>query len=357
MLRSERGATGPRILLAVVVLLAAGGIVAIRVAGHGGEPDVGRTQSIPAPNFQGIAAWINTPPLTITQLHGKVVLVDFWTYSCINCLRTIPGLRALYQRYAPDGLQLVGVHTPEFSFEKVQSNVRAAVKRLDVTWPVAMDNDMATWNAYGNNYWPHVYLIDRTGVIRYDHIGEGDEAQIESHIRALLLQGSTTPLPSPVALPEPSFASNMTPEIYLGYERGQQSATIANPQGYAPDRDQRYTAPSSATLAQSATTGGLYLDGTWLARPEYLQSRAADRLFLPFFARNVYIVAAAPAPVTVHVLLDGRAVAAPGADVHGGAVTIGPSRLYALVALPQDGTHLLTLDVPPGLQIYTFTFG
>jgi thiol-disulfide isomerase/thioredoxin len=343
--------------VAVVVLLVAGGVVAIRVAGRGGEPDVGGTHSTPAPSFAGIAAWINSPPLTVEQLHGTVVLVDFWTYSCINCLRTIPGLRALYQRYAPDGFQIVGVHTPEFSFESVQSNVRAAVKRLDVTWPVAMDNDMSTWNAYGNHYWPHIYLIDRGGVIRYDHIGEGDEAQIESHIRTLLSQGSSQPLPAPVSLPEPSFAPNMTPEIYAGYERGQQTGTIANPQGYSPDHPVAYRAPSAATVANAPTTGSFFLEGTWLAHAETLESRTAGRLLLPFFARNVYIVAAAARPVTVRVLLDGATVATPGQDVRGGLVTIGSSRLYALVALPQDGTHVLTLEVPPGLQIYTFTFG
>lgn len=357
MMQSARGSVGPRLLVAVVVLLVAGGIVAIRVAGHGGEPDVGGTQSTPAPNFAGIAAWINSPPLTVQQLHGRVVLVDFWTYSCINCLRTIPGLRALYQRYAPDGFQIVGVHTPEFSFEAVQSNVRAAVKRLDVGWPVAMDNDMSTWDAYGNHYWPHIYLIDRGGVIRYDHIGEGDEAQIESHIRSLLSRGSSFPLPSAVSLAEPSFAPNMTPEIYAGYERGQASATIANPQGYSPDHAVTYTAPSAATLANAPTTGSFYLEGTWLAHAEELESRTSARLMLPFFARNVYIVAAAPTPVTIRVLLDGATVATPGQDVRNGTVTIGPSRLYALVALPQNGTHVLTLDMPAGLQIYTFTFG
>jgi thiol-disulfide isomerase/thioredoxin len=356
MRTDHTGVSGVRVFVAAVFLLAAVGFAVIRVAGGGGEPDVSRTRHDPAPAFADVTAWINSGPLTIPSLRGKVVLIDFWTYSCINCLRTIPGLRSLYARYKDAGLEIVGVHSPEFSFEKVQSNVRQAATRLGVTWPVAMDNDMATWRAYKNNYWPHVYLIDRTGVIVYDKIGEGDEAQLEQHLRSVLAQGGHV-LPSPVAVVEPSFAPGMTPEIYAGYQRGEESGSVANREGYARDRVLRYGAPSAATLAAAANDGAFYLSGTWTARSEHLDAGSDARLFLPFFARDVFVVASSASSSAVRVLLDGTPVSSPGADVAGGAVTVGASRLYALVHLKAAGRHVLELDAAPGFALYSFTFG
>jgi thiol-disulfide isomerase/thioredoxin len=159
-----------RLVTAVVFVLAVGGFAASRLPGlrspvlkSAVSAQANKEESLPAPDFQGITAWINSPPLSIGSLKGDVILVDFWTYSCVNCIRTLPFLKAFYATYHPFGLQIVGVHSPEFSFEKVESNVRAAVSEHGVVWPVAMDNDRSTWDAYRNQYWPHVYLVDRTG--------------------------------------------------------------------------------------------------------------------------------------------------------------------------------------------------
>ena len=175
-------------------------------------PDYG-----PAPDFAGIDGWLNSTPLTMQELRGKVVLIDFWTYSCINCLRTLPHVEAWYRMYRKDGLVVVGVHTPEFAFEHVPSNVRAAVKRLGVRYPVALDNDYGTWNAYGNQYWPAKYLIDRNGHIRYAHFGEGNYDVTEENIRSLL--GEKLASPASDRLRDLTPTGPLTPESYLGYGR------------------------------------------------------------------------------------------------------------------------------------------
>jgi thiol-disulfide isomerase/thioredoxin len=355
-IRDEHGVGSTGVFLAVVALVAVVGLAAIRIYGHGAEPEVSRTRRDPAPSFARVAAWINSEPLTIESLRGDVVLVDFWTYSCINCLRTIPGLQALYDRYRASGFQIVGVHSPEFGFEKVEANVRAAVARLGVTWPVCLDNDRAVWDAYRNAYWPHVYLVDRSGSIRYDKIGEGDEAQLEEHVRALLGEGGHA-LPSPVNLPEPSFPSTMTPEIYAGYERGEEAGTIANAQGYVHDRAQRYTGPDARTLERARDDGPLYPDGTWFVGPEAITARSPGKVLLPFTAGNVFVVAAASPVAEVTLRLDGRPVDEPGTDTKDSRVAVGASRLYALVRLATPGRHVLELDVPAGFALYTFTFG
>ena len=175
-----------------------------------------------APDFRGISHWLNTPggrPLTLSNLHGHVVLVDFWTYSCINCLRTLPHLEAWDKRYRSQGLVIVGVHTPEFAFEHDYGNVRSAVSRLGVRYPVALDNDYATWNAYQNQYWPAEYLVDQHGDVRHLNFGEGDYGGTEKDIRLLLRAGGRTSLPSTVKMPDSTPGTNLTPETYLGYFR------------------------------------------------------------------------------------------------------------------------------------------
>src|SRR6185436_11210494 len=168
-----------------------------------------------APDIQGISAWINTAPLTMQELRGKVVLVDFWTYSCINCLRTLPYLKSWDARYRSKGLVILGVHSPEFGFEHSVGNVRAAVKRLGIRYPVALDNDFGTWNAYQNQYWPADYLIDRQGHVRYYHFGEGGYDTTDARIRTLLAEKSAA-LPAAVRLPDPTPDALLTPETYLG---------------------------------------------------------------------------------------------------------------------------------------------
>src|ERR1700719_4137523 len=169
----------------------------------------------PAPDFTGIEGWLNTTPLTLANLRGKVDLIDFWTFSCVNCVRTIPHLQALYSDYRNDGFVIVGVHSPEFDFEKVPANVAAAVTRLGVTWPVAIDSQMATWNAYQNQFWPAEYLLDQQGRVAYNNFGEGGYAQTDAAV-AQLLKVHAAPLLSSTPVP-----ANTTPELYAGSERGQ----------------------------------------------------------------------------------------------------------------------------------------
>jgi thiol-disulfide isomerase/thioredoxin len=174
----------------------------------------------PAPEFTGISTWLNSPPLTMAQLRGKVVLIDFWTYSCINCQRSLPHVEAWYRRYAHDGFVVVGVHTPEFAFEHVVSNVVAAARQLGVHYPIAIDNTYGTWDAYQNNYWPAEYLIDATGELRHVAFGEGDYSGTETLIRNLLAAAHPgLRLPGPTDVPDRTPNEPLTSETYLGYDR------------------------------------------------------------------------------------------------------------------------------------------
>ncbi len=310
-----------------------------------------------APDFVGITHWINSPPLTMQSLHGKVVLVDFWTYSCINCIRTLPYLEDWYSKYRKDGLVIVGVHTPEFAFEKVQSNVEAAVKRFNITYPVAMDNNYATWDAYANQYWPRDYLIGRNGNIRYNHIGEGGYAQTEKEIQKLLSESGTMMNQSTVRNPLPDL-NPLTPEQYLGYQyalpRGED---IGNPGGFVQDVAHDYTLPS----VRSADT--IYLNGTWTAYPEYIQAGADASLYFTFHAEDIYVVAStANRTRSMGLTVDGSAPPAAdmGADVtrEGAAASVAVSepRLYALYSGPYQ-VHTLVLHPQAGVRINSFTFG
>jgi hypothetical protein len=279
-------------------------------------------------------------------------MVDFWTYSCINCLRTLPYDRRFYATYHPFGFELLGVHSPEFSFEKVAANVRAAVKHLQVPYPVAMDNDMATWRAYRNAYWPRVYLIDASGRIRFDYAGEGGEDQIQSQIRTLLTQAGAKTLPPPIDLSQESFDRRMTPEIYAGYERGPQEGSLANEQGYSAGRLVDYRAPSAQDVASIGTTGQFFVAGPWRAQPEYLEAAGAGaRVILPYFARKVFLVASSlSGPVKISVTLDGDA-----RTTH--TIMIAGSDLFTAFERARIGRHVLSIDAPKGFRLYTFTFG
>src|SRR5579872_6901998 len=216
----------------------------------------------PAPNFTGITAWLNTPggkPLSLGALRGKVILVDFWTYSCINCQRTLPHVEAWYREYAKDGFVVVGVHTPEFAFEHVVSNVRAQAAALGVRYPVAIDDNYATWNAYGNQYWPADYLIDARGDVRSVHFGEGGYATSEQLIRQLLQAARPSlSLPTPVDVPDTTPTGELSPETYLGYDRLQ----YLDPPEVARDTPAAYQFPASLPL------GALGLAGTWTDHAE-----------------------------------------------------------------------------------------
>ncbi len=290
----------------------------------------------PAPAFTGISRWLNTPrPLTMQGLRGKVVLVDFWTYSCVNCLRTLPYLRAWDEAYRRDGLQIVGVHTPEFAFEHEADNVRSALGRLHIHYPVALDNDYGTWNAYGNRYWPAKYLIDRNGNVRFVHFGEGSYRETERVIRSLLAEQPRAQLVS-AKLRDRTPASPMTPETYLGYQR---LTGLGNP-ALSPDRMAPYRLP--AQLAPDQLAYG----GRWRVESERAVAGPNARLRLRFRAREVNLVLGGKGRVEVR--LDGRRVR---------TVAVDGSRLYTLLELPRFRKGVLELRVPRGIAGYAFTFG
>jgi cytochrome c biogenesis protein CcdA/thiol-disulfide isomerase/thioredoxin len=289
-----------------------------------------------APELTGLTNWINSKPLTLKQLRGKVVLIDFWTYSCINCLRTLPHVKAWYRTYHDKGLVVIGVHTPEFAFEHVPSNVRGAVKRLGVTYPVALDNDYATWNAFQNQYWPAKYLIDRRGHLRYYHFGEGSYDTTEARIRTLLGENAGM-LPVANELADPTPTGLMTPESYLGYERlarfAQKSVT--------PNRFATYDLPASDLQQDELAYGG-----RWKVQAQRIVAGPVAQLRLRFRARSVHLVLGGRGSVAV--IVDGKPV---------GVVPVRGSRLYTLARLPDLRSRLLELHFSPGVEAYAFTFG
>jgi cytochrome c biogenesis protein CcdA/thiol-disulfide isomerase/thioredoxin len=303
---------------------------------HGEASEEGLRDFGPAPDFAGISSWLNiAAPLSIAELRGEVVLIDFWTYSCVNCLRTLPFLRAWDRTYRADGLRIVGVHTPEFAFEHERDNVRGAVERLDLHYPVALDNDYGTWNAYGNRYWPAKYLIDRDGHVRYVHFGEGAYRETEEVIRTLLAERSGAQLAS-AAIAEAMPSREATPETYLGYDR---LAGLANPR-VEPDREALYRLP--ATLA----AGQLAYGGRWRVENERALAGRDARLRLRFRAKEVNLVLGGRGRVAV--FLDGRPMR---------TVVVRGSRLYRLLELPRFRRGLLELRFTPGVAGYAFTFG
>jgi cytochrome c biogenesis protein CcdA/thiol-disulfide isomerase/thioredoxin len=308
----------------------------------------------PAPEFSGNQEWFNTPggqPLSLRELRGQVVLVDFWTYTCINCIRTLPYLKAWDERYGKDGLAIVGVHTPEFPFEREAGNVEDAIEQNDLGYAVAQDNDYATWNAYGNEYWPAKYLIDAQGRVRYTHFGEGEYEETEEAIRELLAEAGHRPEAkmTDVAV-EQASARVTTPESYLGAARADRFLN-----GPIVPGIHRYRAPERFAY------DSLAYEGTWRIGHDDATSVRRSRLHLVFGARRVFLVLGSRGgtPRSVRVMLDGKPIAAKlaGRDVRDGRATVRRQRLYRLVELPRAGRHLLTLDFAPGVSGYAFTFG
>jgi cytochrome c biogenesis protein CcdA/thiol-disulfide isomerase/thioredoxin len=294
-------------------------------------PDYG-----PAPEFTGIAHWLNTPgdkPLTLAGLRGKVVLIDFWTYSCINCLRTLPHLQSWYAAYHKDGFQIVGVHTPEFAFEHVLGNVEGAVSRLHVTWPVALDNDYGTWSAYSNEYWPADYLVDKSGHVRAVHFGEGDYSGTEKDIRDLLGVDSAA-----AAVPNTTPTEPLTPETYLGPERLDPRRYVGSPlvKGKAAEY----------TLASSVPTSSISYGGEWTLDGQIATAGLGAQLRLRFEAEDVYIVLGGHG--TVEVELNGKPL--PPIDVNA-------DRLYTVLSSKAERNGLLQFSFSPGVRAYSFTFG
>jgi thiol-disulfide isomerase/thioredoxin len=307
-----------------------------------------------APEFTETEDWFNTPgdrPLSLASLHGRVVLIDFWTYTCINCIRTLPYLKAWDAAYRNEGLTIVGVETPEFAFEHEASNVSDAIDQFGLRYPVVQDNNMGTWNAYSNEDWPADYLIDADGQVRYTAVGEGDYSQTETAIRALLAEAghSVGGKSHPTGVIVPSEVA--TPETYLGTNRAE--GWIVPPKSGLHD----YGPPASGGLALNEFA----FSGSWNISGQPATAVSGAGIDLDFDAKNVYLVLSSPGerPLPVTVLLDGRPISAgdAGADVHHGVVTVRRQRLYGLVSLPGDQQHRLSLRFAPGVTGYAFTFG
>jgi cytochrome c biogenesis protein CcdA/thiol-disulfide isomerase/thioredoxin len=306
-----------------------------------------------APEFVGNERWFNTPgdrPLTLSGLRGRVVLVDFWTYSCINCIRTLPYLKAWDAKYRKDGLTIVGVHTPEFPFEREASNVETAIAENGIRYPVAQDNEQATWNAYGNQYWPAEYFIDAQGRVRYVHFGEGEYGEKEKVIRDLLAEAGKTVKSGETHVHAVAPSRTVTtPETYLGAARAERfTNSMLSPGSHD------FTAPRALPANEFA------YHGRWNISLDSATAESGASLDLNFGARRVYLVLGSPGrDRRMKVLLDGRPIAAAdaGSDVDGGAVTVSGQRLYNLVDLPAVGHHLLTLEPEAGVEGYAFTFG
>lgn len=321
-----------------------------------------RTRYQRAPEIANPSGFVNTggAPITLGQFKGKkVVLVDFWTYSCINCQRTLPYVKAWYDRYASEGLEIVSIHTPEFAFERVLSNVEQAVKDDGIRYPVVLDNDYGTWRAFGNQFWPRKYLIDIDGYIVYDHIGEGSYDETEAAIRKALEEraavlGAAMPV-SGLATPRVPTATDLSkvasPETYFGSARNE----------YLGSGRAGVSGLQTFSIPQNVTANKLYLGGTWDVKGEYAHAQSATTTIqYAFQAKDVYLVASSASGVKLAVFLDDAPIGANGgADVAGdGTVTVKANRLYKIVHLRDYGAHTLRLEVQgAGLEAYTFTFG
>jgi thiol-disulfide isomerase/thioredoxin len=306
------------------------------------------------------SGFVNSDNVTIGGLIGKkVILVDFWTYSCINCERTIPYLNMWYEKYHDKGLEIIGVHTPEFPFEHDIGNVRKAVAKFGIRYPVVLDNDYATWSSYHNQYWPADYLVDIDGFIVEKHYGEGDYDATEAEIRKLLQERAdalniTTVLPAAAGSPANAVAVDFSrvgsPEVYFGSARNQYLGNgqplVAGTQTLSP--------PAEVRLNQ------VYLTGTWTFSDPFATNAGNGTIVFRYNAKNVYLVASAAGATPVTVLLDGVPVPSrvAGADVQGHTVIVKDEQLYSLVQGEDYGEHTLELRIAePGFRAYTFTFG
>lgn len=305
----------------------------------------------PAPEFVGINQWLNSEGITMADLKGKVVLVDFWTYTCINCIRTLPHVTTWYNTYKDDGFVVIGVHTPEFEFEKNTNNVQSAIDQYEILYPVAQDNDFATWKAYDNHYWPAKYLIDAEGNIRYVHFGEGKYEETEEAIRTLLEEKGQAVKKTMTDVADTTPRFEQSPETYLGYARAERFASSEKLQ-FGP---RTYTKPEVFDDNEFA------FSGQWNVQEEYSESIEDGVLHMKFDGNKVFLVMhPTTANQKVHVFLDKKRVdeSNQGTDVVDGTVTVSEPKLYELIDLKgKRGTYLLELKLDNGVQVFAFTFG
>lgn len=322
-----------------------------------------RMTQIHAPEFPAGLTWLNSPALTMRKLAGKPVLLDFWTYSCVNCHRTMPHMQRWQETYGKDGLTIIGVHTPEFAFEKDEKNVQKAVETMGITYPVVLDPDFAIWNLYANRWWPRAFLVNKDGVVVYDHVGEGGYAETEHAIQKALMETGVRKFP---AIPADAgqggaVCYKTTPELYLGYLRG----TFGNAESFLPDAEEAFT-----DKAESHHDDVPYLHGHWRIGSEYLEHTktlpmASEYVLLKYsaFGVNLVMATATKKACIVEVEVDGAPISEDmaGSDVQwkGGKayVTVKEARMYSLVASSVYHRASLRLKVSSdGLRMYAFTF-
>ncbi len=323
-------------------------------------PNIDKSRFKKAPELKGINGYINTNSEEFKeQIKGKVVLYDIWTYSCINCQRTLPYLTAWDEKYSDKGLLIIGIHSPEFEFEKDINNVELAVEKFGIDYPVVLDNDKVIWQSFENRYWPRKYIADDEGYIRYDHIGEGAYDETEKVIQDLLKEraarlGLNVASAQPLVDLEEFKHGSRTPELYFGYDFSFGRNQLGNPEGFKPRQDVKYIIP------QNLKDNFFYLDGTWKnLEDRMILVSESGTIKLPYFAKQVNIVADGNSELTI--LLDGKPISQSyvGDDVNqDGEVIISGATLYNLVNTPEPSKHVLEIQVnKPGFEIYTFTFG
>jgi len=303
-----------------------------------------------APEFVGITHWLNSEGVTMEELKGKVVLIDFWTYTCINCIRTLPYVTGWYEKYKDDGFIVIGVHAPEFEFEKKTSNVQNAIEQYKINYPVAQDNDFATWRAYDNHYWPAKYLIDTNGVIRYTHFGEGEYDLTEKNIQELLKEAGQSAREDLLDVKESTKSGPITPEIYLGSARIDHLASPERP----------INGVQLFSLPQSLSRDSFAYTGPWKLSDEQAEvSEKGAGILIKFYAKDVYLVITPKSSDDIiAAFLDDKPIKATDSDVSEGYINIDTERLYHIVSLDTKEEHLLQLNFQtPGTQVYAFTFG
>jgi len=300
-----------------------------------------------APEFVGLTGWINSEPTTLQSLRGKVVLIDFWDYSCINCIRTLPHLNRWYKEYGDKGFTIVGIHTPEFAFEHDIENVKKAVKRFDIHYPVALDNDYKTWRAYNNKYWPTSYLVDKEGTIRLKHIGEGKYLELENAIRELLALEPVKDLEAE------KFSLRTTPEIYLGSKRAE---------NYTADTTLKPNSVHTYTFKEPLKDDTVGLKGLFRLSEESITSAGSNcSITLNFHANKVHMVLSGTSQEPITLILDGKplSTAMYTEDMTSdGKIFVDASRKYDLIYLSgEPRRHTLQINLPPAISCYSFTFG